>query len=193
MSVYDEHKPQGGNDLYLKLKDGDKVKMRIASQPAISVYREGDKPRYSWVVWNRDQDKAQVYSSGVSVYSQIANLVEEWGEPTEFDVTIRRTGSGLQDTEYAVVPVKTSKDLTAEEKTEVSNVDLPKAIKGKWLADYVKDGELPEPVSDVPRDDAPPPSDKDAPSGYDKARAKADELKGVDIGDDPVDLSAIPY
>lgn len=173
-SVYQDHKPQGGNDLYLKLKDGDKVKMRIASEPAISVYREGDRPRYSWVIWNRDAKKAQIYSSGVSVYGQIADLTEEWGAPQEFDIAIKRTGSGLNDTEYSVVPVKTSDDLDKDEQAEVDKVDLPKAIKGKWLADFVEDGELPDPVTDLP------PQDKVSEdiSGYDKARAKAREIDG---------------
>src|SRR5665213_4401394 len=105
-NVYAKHQPQGGNDLYLRLKDGDKVKMRLASEPVITVYREGDKPRYAWIVWNREENKPQVFSSGVSIYGQIANLIEDWGSPSDFDITIKRTGSGMQDTEYAVVPVK---------------------------------------------------------------------------------------
>jgi len=165
-SVYDKHKPQGGNDLYLRLKDGDKVKMRIASAPAISVYKEGDRPRYNWIVWNRDADKAMVYSSGVSVYSQIANLREDWGEPTEFDISIKRTGSGMQDTEYAVVPVKTSDDLTKTQQEEIDKINLPQAIKGKWLADYVEDGELPDPVSTALPDRAPAPTDIDMPPEF---------------------------
>lgn len=165
MSVYDQHRPQGSNDLYLKLKDGDKVKLRIASAPVITVYREGDKPRYAWIVWNRDDEKAQVFAAGVSVYSQIANLVEEWGDPTTFDVRISRTGSGLQDTVYSVVPVKTSTDLTKDEQDEVDKVNLTQATKGKWLADYIEDHELPEPVTDLPpRELEPPPTDEDMPS-----------------------------
>lgn len=165
MSVYTDHRPQGGNDLYLKLKDGDRVKMRIASEPAISVYREGDRPRYSWIVWNREDNKPQIYSSGVSVYGQIADLTEEWGAPTEFDITIKRTGSVMNDTEYSVVPVKTSSDLTTAEQEEIEKIDLPKATKGKWLKDYVEDGQLPSPVTDLPiREVDPFPTDEDAPS-----------------------------
>lgn len=145
MSIYSEHKPEGSDGLYLKLKDGDKPKLRIASEPVISVYRKGDRPRYSWIVWNRGNDKAQVYTSGVSVYRQIADLTEEWGDPQEFDITIKRTGSGMNDTEYSVVPVKTSDSLTKEQEKETSNIDLPKAAGGKWLKDYVSDGELPTP------------------------------------------------
>lgn len=173
-TVYQDHKPQGGNDLYLKLKDGDRVKMRIASEPAISVYRVGDRPRYSWIVWNREANKPQIYSSGVSVYGQIADLTEEWGAPTEFDITIKRTGSGMNDTEYSVVPVKTSDDLSEEQQAEVDKIDLPKAIKGKWLADFVEDRELPPPVTDLPPQDTV----SDDISGYDKLKATARKIDG---------------
>lgn len=149
-SIYQQYKPQGGGDTYFKLKDGDRVKLRIASEPAISVYKEGDKPRYSWIVFNRELDKPQVYTAGVSVYSQIADLTEEWGAPQEFDVIIKRTGSGLQDTSYGVTPVKKSDDLTDEQLEEVKKVNLLSACKGKWLADYVEDKVLPDPIVAMP-------------------------------------------
>lgn len=169
MSIYQQHKPTSGGGDFLKLKDGDSVKLRIASEPAISVYKLGDKPRYSWIVWNRDVEKAQVYTSGVSVFKQVAALVEDWGEPTEFDIRISRSGSGLNDTEYIVTPVKTSKDLIEEELEQVNKIDLPKTIKGKMLEDYEKDGILPAPImsGEAPQDDAPAPTDDDAPLDLD--------------------------
>lgn len=169
MSVYTDHQPQSGNDLYLKLKDGDKIKGRVASEPAISVYTEGDKPRYSWIIFVREfngkaVNKPQILTKGISVYNGIADLVEEWGEPTEFDIAIKRTGSGLNDTEYSVTPVKTSDELTKDQLAEIDKINLPQAIKGKWLSDYVEDGELPDPVSNLPpRQPEPAPGDEDAP------------------------------
>lgn len=147
-SIYSMHKPQSGGE-YLKIKDGEKIRLRIASEPAISVYKSGDKPRYSWVVFNRENNMAQVYTSGVSVYSQIAALVEDWGDPTEFDVKISRTGSTMNDTEYFVTPVKESKNLTDSELEAVNKIDLLKAVKGKLLSEYVKDKKLPEPSIQV--------------------------------------------
>jgi len=146
MSIYAKHQPSTGGGDFLKLKDGDKVKLRIASEPVGTIYKKGDKLRYGWVVFNRDADKAQVLTSGISIYRQIADLVEDWGEPTDFDITIKRTGSGPLDTEYSVVPVKVSKDLTDEELDKVNEIDLPKLTKGRWLADIEEDGKLPEPV-----------------------------------------------
>lgn len=155
-SIYNQHRPSSSGGDYLKLKDGDKVKLRIASEPAISVYKEGDRPRYSWVVYNREEEKPQIYTAGISVYSQIADLVEEWGSPETFDIIVKRTGSGLQDTSYSVTPVKTSKDLTDTEKEEVEKVDLVAGIKGKWLSEYHEDGQPPAPIKqDVPEDDEP--------------------------------------
>lgn len=162
MSIYNQHKPGGTDDLYLKLKDSDKVKMRIASEPAISTY-DGVKLRYAWIVWNRDKDKPQIFSFGISIYSQVADLVEEWGEPTDFDITIKRTGSGMNDTEYSVVPVKTSTALTKEQLAEVEKIDLPQAIKGRWLADFIKDKVMPEPVKPLETQKAPEFNESDVP------------------------------
>lgn len=151
-SVYSKHQPSGGNDLFLKIADGDKVRGRIVSEPAISVYKEGDKPRYSWIMFVRELNgkpvnKPQILTKGVSVYNGIANLVEDWGEPDQFDITIKRTGAGLNDTEYSVTPVKESTNITGEQQAEIDKIDLPQAIKGKWLADYVDDKELPSPTT----------------------------------------------
>ncbi len=151
MSIYQDHQPSGGNDLYCKLQDGDKIKGRVASEPAINIYAEGQKPRYSWIIFVREfngkeVNKPQILTKGISVYNGIADLVEEWSEPTQFDLVIKRTGSGLNDTEYSVTPVKTSTDLTEDQLAEVEKIDLPQAIKGKWLADYVDDGILPDPI-----------------------------------------------
>jgi len=173
-NIYKQHQPQGGNDLYLKLKDGDKVRLRVVSEPAVTLFKEGDKPRYAWIMWNRELKKPQIFGAGVSIYGQIADLVEDWGDPTTFDITIKRTGSGQTDTEYSVVPVKQSNDLTEAEQAEVDKINLPQACKGKWLKDYVKDGKLPAPISDgggqyaTSVDEvAPMPSDADAPIDLD--------------------------
>lgn len=174
-SIYNKHRPGNTNDLYLVLKDGDKAKGRIVSEPAISVYKDGDKPRYSWIMFVREfngrpVNKPQILTKGISVYNAIADLVDEWGEPKDFDITIKRTGSGLNDTEYSVTPVKTSKDLTKEELIEVEKVDLIQAIKGKWLAEYAEDAKLPDPIVIVNKDEVV-----------------------EDIDDKPINLDDIPF
>lgn len=167
MSIYKDHEPANADGMFLKLKDGDKFKLRIASEPAVTTF-DGQKLRYNWVVWNRDLKRPQVYGAGVSVFSQLAELVEEWGEPTDFDITIKRTGSGQFDTNYSVTPVRTSDDLTKDEQEAVKEIDLLELCKGRWLRDYIKDGKMPDKLSkddqEAPSDPTDPgPDDNDAP------------------------------
>lgn len=145
-SVYQTHIPASSGGDYLKLKDGQKVKLRIMSEPTISVYKAGDRPRYGWVVWNHTDQKAQFYITGISVYQQVANLVEDWGDPLSFDITIKREGAGMNDTSYSVAPVKNATEITLEQVALCDEKDIVAGSKGKWLADYDKDGILPPPA-----------------------------------------------
>lgn len=142
MSIYTTYKPAGGSEgLFLKISDGDSVKLRIASEPAIfnqEFTNDGEttvSTKFAWTVWNRGEKKAQVFNGGKSIYNQIADLVEEWGEPTEFDITVKRTGQMLE-TRYSVTPAPKSVDLTKDEQDECDKVDLLKAVKGRWLKDF---------------------------------------------------------
>lgn len=157
MSIYQEYKPAGGGDgLYLKLKDGDSVKLRVASEPAVytQTFDDNITTRFAWVVWNRGEKKAQVFSGGKSIFNQFAELTEEWGEPTEFDVTIKRTGEMLE-TRYSVTPLPKSEDLTKAEQAECDKVDLIAAVKGHWLKDWME------------QENEPAPTDEDAPIDLD--------------------------
>jgi len=163
MSIYQTHKPTGGGEgLFLDLRDGDKVKVRIASDPAISSNEFKDQDtgevtlstKYSWVVWNRDDKKAQIFSRGASIFRQLAALEDDWGTPDNYDCTIKRTGSMLA-TRWTITPTPKSDPLTKEEQAECDKIDLLKAVKGYWLKDFA-DGALP--------DKEPAPTDEDAPS-----------------------------
>lgn len=178
MSIYQTHKPAGGGDsLFLKLKDGESVKIRIASEPAVYVqtFDENVSTRYAWVVFNRNEKRAQVFSQGVSVFRQLADLVEEWGEPTSFDLTVKRTGEMLE-TRYSVTPAPKSVDLTPEEQAECDKIDLLAAVKGSWLKDFEEGGT----------------------SGYEKAKAQRAKLDGPELTEEdaPIsddDLANIPF
>ena len=148
-SIYKKHQPANSNGLYLKLKDGDKVRLRIISDPAVSTY-DGNKLRYNWVVVNRDAGTAHVYQSGSSVFNQISELVDDWGDPREFDITIKRTGSGQTDTKYTVnaVPPKMTTEPSEEDLSKADSIDLIKACEGKWLADFEEDGVMPDSLGD---------------------------------------------
>jgi hypothetical protein len=167
MNVYTNHKPAGGTDgLFLDLKDGERARIRVASEPAISSneFKDPDTgeitltTRYSWVVWNRDEKRPQVLSKGASVFKQFAALVEDWDEPTQYDATIKREGTMLA-TRWTVTPSPKSEPLTKEEQAECDKVDLLKAVKGNWLRDFEDGGEQAAPLED----DAPPMGDGYAP------------------------------
>lgn len=147
--------------MFLDLKDGDKAKVRIASDPAISSNEFKDaetgevtiSTKYSWVVWNREESKAQVFSRGASIFRQLAALVDDWGEPTNYDCTIKRSGMGLA-TRWTITPTPKSDPLTKEEQAECDKVDLLKVVKGQWLKDFSQEDWVPD----------LPPSDQDAPA-----------------------------
>ena len=155
-SIYQTHKPAGGSDgLFLKLKDGDSVKMRIGTPPAIyeqSFTNEDGtvtiSTRYAWAVYNRSEERAQVFSQGKSVFNQLADLVDEWGEPTEFDITVKRTGQQLE-TRYSVTPAPKSVSLTAEQIKEIATIDLLAAVKGHWLSDFDKSPPKDKVITDI--------------------------------------------
>lgn len=144
MSIYESHKPNQGSGKYLKLKDGDRVKVRFASEPAGVTY-DGEKIRYQWVVYNHNDKKAQVYEAGPQVFGQLAELYPDWGDPTEFDVTISRTGSGQFDTSYTVTPAPKSAPLDkAQEATVKAELENFPGNKGMWLSDIESQGILPD-------------------------------------------------
>ncbi len=158
-SIYQTHKPAGGSDgLFLDLKDGDRAKIRVASEPAISSnqYKDPDtgevtlSTRYSWVVWNRDEKKAQVLSKGASVFKQFAALVDDWGDADNYDCTLKRDGQMLA-TRWTITPSPKSVDLTKEEQAECDKVDLLKVTKGQWLKDFAQEDWVMD----------PPPTDED--------------------------------
>ncbi len=153
-SVYKTYKPASGSDgLFLKLQDGDTVRLRIASEPAIYTQEfnnDGEvtvSTKFAWVVWNRNEEKAQVFSQGKSVYNQLADLYDEWQNPTGYDVSIKRVGQMLE-TRYSVTPSPKSTDLTPEQEAACAKIDLLAATKGKWLKDFTeaKTEEKVEPV-----------------------------------------------
>lgn len=150
MSIYEQHKPNKGGGDYLKLKAGDRVKVRFASEPAGITY-DGEKLRYQWVVYNHDEKKAQVYEAGAQVFGQLSELYPDWGDPQEFDVSISRTGSGQFDTTYTVTPSPKSVPLSKEQKDAVADAltRFP-GSKAKWLSEIEADGTFPEPIIQQP-------------------------------------------
>lgn len=145
-SIWNDHKPAGAGGTYLKLKDGDGVTVRFYSPPAVVTY-DGEKLRYQVVLYNKIAGQAQIFEFGPQIFGQLADLYENWGEPGENDLTIKRKGSGQFDTEYSVLPLPKSVDLTKDqtEACDALGKDFP-AKKSKWLVDYEKDHVMPETI-----------------------------------------------
>lgn len=152
MSVYDTHKPAAGDagGLYLKINDGETVKIRIASEPVIydsESTREGEKVisiRYAWVVFNQDRNIPQILQQSATFFNNLAGLAqdEEWGDPTQYDIKIRREGLQLE-TKYTITPSANREPLSDQQLTAVSSVDIigkmqasPFAQRVMWLAEF---------------------------------------------------------
>jgi hypothetical protein len=138
-NVYETYQPpasEGGT--WLKLEDGESAKIRLTSEPYLvtKVFKDRESgeekinTRYVWVVYNRLTKVGQILEAGVLVYKQVANYAtdEDWGDPSEYDMTIKREGTGT-DTRYYLTPSPKRIDLTVEERNAVMAVDLKNAYK----------------------------------------------------------------
>lgn len=209
MGIYDQHQPKSeGGGLYLKLDDGETVRLRIASEPVIyeNVYTQPDgtdkiTTRYAWLVWNTEAATPHVLQQSATFYRNIANFASDpdYGDPTLYDIKVKREGTGT-DTIYHITPSPKPYELPDEAKEELAKLDLLELVKkGRgvqrpmWLTDFIKQQGL-----------TPEAEDRDAydQSGYKAAKAKAEEIKKKKTADsdnpelaleEPVNLDDIPF
>jgi hypothetical protein len=159
---YADFTPPGGSGLYLKIEDGGQVKIRLLDEPWVFTNNFG-QIRYAWPVWNYAEEKAQVFQQGVTGFKTIQGLAldEEYGDPTQYDLKVRRQGTGM-DTQYQITPSPTKSPLTAEQQEAIASVDMAKATKNGVKLSSIKSG-TPMPTPEPPENETPPPSDADAP------------------------------
>lgn len=125
-NVYSSNKPVSSDGLFLKIQPDTKVRLRILGIPAVYESRYEDQKtgevkistKYAWPVYNHDDGKTQVFQGGAQVYNGLLALIEDddWGDPSTYDVTVGRTGSGT-DTKYSVVGSPKSKDVPEDIET----------------------------------------------------------------------------
>lgn len=190
MGIYDTHKPKSGGGQYLKLNDGDTVKVRIASDPIIFESigeREGKQSistRYGWLVWNQDEQAPQILHQSATFFKSIAGLAqnEEWGDPQGYNIQITRRGANFNDTTYVVTPSTNREPLTIAAQNQLRELDLIKATEVStfnqhvmWLSDF-EDGNKPKPAAAAA--EMPP--------------AKPDPIID-DVGEEPINLDDIPF
>ncbi len=85
-------------------------------------------PFWAFVVWNYDEKRLQILEiTQKTIMTPLKALIDnpKWGSPKNYDISITRKGTGMQDTEYAVMPnpaepvAQEIKDAFAK-----SNIDL---------------------------------------------------------------------
>jgi predicted secreted protein len=149
--------PKGSNQ-FMKLEKGQN-RFRVLSEPIMGYEwweesSEGRKPfrvksfqeavengtepiKHFWafVVWNYKSESIQVLEiTQKTIMRSLEGLAidEDWGDPTNYDVVINRTGDGLE-TEYTIQP-KPSKDVSKDvlKAYEDSEIDLSALFRGEY-------------------------------------------------------------
>lgn len=158
------------------------------------------------LVIDRADQQAKVFTTTGGVYGKIRDYAKdpEWGNPTGYDITIRRTekpGPGY----YEVTPSPNKSDVTAGELDKVDKLDIAKMLPNALPANEEQPDDNVEDVKPEPlpwEGDQPASAAADTPSNHsalkkgvasvkDKQAAKAAEEDEDD--DKPIDLSEIPF
>jgi len=169
--LYAKNKPAsaGGED-FLKLQDGDSVRVRFLDLPVefTTEYQDGSKGvRWAWPIYNFDEGKMMIFEAGKMIYNALNDLIqdEEYGDPSEYDVKVARTGKTQNDTRYTITPTRENKELP--EGAEPIDV-----YKVKSSSQY---------ATNVHR------------LGEEPSAEKTTDIVLDDIEDKPIDLSEIPF
>ena len=109
----------------------------FAETPDIKIGKDGkSKVKHFWafIVWNYTENSLQVMEiTQVTIMNAVKALVdnEKWGDPKGYDITITRTGEGLE-TEYQTMPNPHS-EIEEEVKAlyEETTIDLEKLYTGE--------------------------------------------------------------
>lgn len=108
-------------------------------RPPISfskTFDDGPSTRYAWpaLIWGDKPEDSEVViiDQSTGFYKLVYDLAinPDWGDPSGYDVTVSRTGSG-RNTKYTVVP-SSAKDLPKKLQDIVDASDLLE--DDKWMA-----------------------------------------------------------
>lgn len=174
------YEPKGGG-LFLKVNSGEPVTLRVLTlDPLVSTDKWGGT-KYAFVVWNWSEGKAQIWQTTPGNLKKLTAIHrdEDFEPLNKVDIKVSATGEMLEK-RYEVLALPKAKELTREMVEEAQGIKLEEVINGgSRLSEHSEDSE------DTPT------------TGYEKARAKANEIReqadGLQEPDDPVDLSEIPF
>jgi len=90
---------------------------------------------WSFVIYNYDAKRLQIFEvTQKTIQTPLKALIDnpKWGSPMSYDLTITRKGSGMQDTEYAVMPnPHTEVEPAILEAFEKANINLNALYDGE--------------------------------------------------------------
>ena len=90
---------------------------------------------WAFIIWNYDAKRLQIMEiTQKTIMTPLKALIDnpKWGSPKNYDITITRKGTTINDTEYAVMPnphTELSDDITTEYMG--SNIKLENLYNGK--------------------------------------------------------------
>lgn len=145
--------PTAGGGKYLKIEDGQTVKLRILGYPVVFTKQfpgsENVSTRYAWVVFNQDTQEAQSFEQGITVFKRIQalSLDPDWGDTSNYDVKVTRMGTGTE-TEYTINPSPKSEPLSKDQLEKVASINLQSIHEGAIPFEEAVKGKTP-PKKDV--------------------------------------------
>lgn len=118
-----------------KIQKGDKP-IRRGMRETIPISAESVlKHFWAMPIYNYAEKSVQIMKiTQYQIQSTLISLVddEDWGTPLEYDIVIKRVGTGFNDTEYSVIP-KPAKPLSSEVKEAAKSVfiDMDAWMRGE--------------------------------------------------------------
>jgi len=183
LSSFDFSKVTGGG-LFVKWVPGESQTLRVLTvDPVVTNESYEDRKtgdqivstKFSFIVYNWTEEKAQILKATPNMAKQIGDLHndEDFGANIrKIDLKITPPNKGeIKAYEIQVLPAP--KEMTNEQIKECQAIDLDEKVEnGGRMSMY-------DPAKKTP--------------GYNAAKAKAAELRGEDIEDDPINLDDIPF
>ena len=131
---YDNDMGGGNPEGYLRLKVGETARIRIASDPFFfedTFKVKGEEKtvkRVAWIVLHKMMVEGKptsvptTFKTGPAVFGFIKDLVknEDWGDPTNYDITITCNGGDVPNKYYTVAPCPNCKPITTEQKEAIA-------------------------------------------------------------------------
>lgn len=144
---YDSYEIPSGDNNFFKLEEGDN-RIRLATKPLEVRYHEvpgakystvpctgdkcekcasGDKLKYkyAYIILSRKDKKPYVYETPITVFRQIVSYAKDpdYGNPEEYDLTIKKNGEG-RNVQYQVVASPKRIPLSKEELESIGKSGL---------------------------------------------------------------------